>query len=96
MVVLASKPGQRGGEELEHKGQSVWRTQGPVDQPAQSSYKLRAEGSEHRSVPGPLPLLQLPVERFYGIPECVNEQISDSYYALSWALFLLLVCFVQL
>lgn len=49
------------------------------------------------SAPGPLHIyiLQFSVQYFYRTPKCVYNQISDPC-ACSWALFLLLVCLVQL
>lgn len=47
----------------------------------------------HRSEPGPLHMLWLPLECFHGIPECVHEWFSDSF-AFSCAHFLLCVCLV--
>lgn len=70
---------------------------GPINQ--ENSYELMeielAAQGLHGSAPGPQHLW-FPVKCFFGgTPGCANEWVSD-FSAVSWALFLLLVCIAQL
>lgn len=59
-----------------------------LKQPAQPA-RVYIRSSEYK--------LQLPVQCFYGIPECEEwEEVGSGSYAFWGALFLLLVCPIQL
>jgi hypothetical protein len=104
MLTLRSQrtPQKKGWKESKscQRGWKTLKTQAPLNQHEQSSYELTETAAvctwpAQFCMRSSVYILWLLVECHFGIPECVDKWVFNSS-PFSWALFLLLICLVQL